>query len=58
MERVLVHPRHSHGRLRVITRDLGFDAVGLLHTHSANDPILLTNFGGLCRAVSNHLGHV
>ena len=34
MERELVYLFHSHDRLREISRDLGFDAVGLLRTHA------------------------
>ena len=58
MSKELVHLQHSYGQLMEIARDLGFDAVGLLCTHSSDDPIFLTGFGRLCRAVSNHLGHV
>ena len=58
MERELVHLRHSHGRLREITRDLGFDAIGLLRIHAHDDSILRTSFGRLCQAVSDRLGHV
>ena len=58
MERELVHLQHSYSRLNEIARDLGFDAVGLLRTHSSNDPILLTGFGVLFKAVLDHLGHV
>ena len=57
-ERELVHLRHSYSRLSEIARDLSFDAAGLLRTHTSDDPILLIGFGVLCRAVSNHLGHV
>ena len=58
MERELVCLRHSYGQLREIARDLGFDATGLLHTHSLDDSILLTSFGRLYKVVLDHLGHV
>jgi len=58
MERELVCLRHSYGQLREIARDLGFDAIGLLRTHSLDDPILLTGFGRLYKAISDHLGHI
>ena len=58
VERELVHLQHSYSRLNEIARDLGFDAAGLLHTHSSNDPILLTEFGALFKAVLDRLGHV
>ena len=58
MERELVRLRHSHGRLREIVRDLGFNTIGLLRTYSSNDLILLIDFGRLYRAISNHLGRV
>ena len=58
MERELVRLHHSYGQLSEIAKYLGFDALGLLHTHSSNDPILLTGFGVLCRAVVDYLGHV
>ena len=58
MERELVRLRHSHDRLRVVARDLGFDAAKLLRIHAQDDPILHTGFGRLCRAVSDCLGHV
>ena len=58
MERKLVQLRHSYGRLREIARDLGFDVVGLLHTHSLDDLILHTGFSVLYRTVVDHLGHV
>ena len=58
MERELVHLRHSDNMLSEITRDLGFDAAGFLCTHSLYDPILLTGFGVLCKAVLDCLGHV
>ena len=37
MERELVRLQHSYGRLREIARDLGFDVVELLCTHSSDD---------------------
>ena len=58
MEKELVCLRHSYVQLREIARDLGFDAVGLLHTHSSDDKIFLIGFKMLCRAVSDHLGNV
>ena len=58
MERKLVCLRHSYGQLREIARDLGFDAIGLLHTHSLDDSILLTGFRRLYKAISDLLGHV
>ena len=58
MERELVRLQHSYGQLREIARVLGFDAAGVLRTHSSDDLILLTNFGRLCRLVSNRLSHV
>ena len=58
MERELVRLRHSHGQLREISRVLGFDVVGLLHTHSSDDPIFLISFEMLCRAVLDRLGNV
>ena len=58
MKRELVRLRHSYGRLREIARDLGFDVVGLLRTHSSDDPILHTGFGVLYRPMADHLGHV
>ena len=58
MKREFVRLRHSYGRLREIARDLDFDAARLLCTHSSDDPILLTDFRRLCKAVSDHLGHV
>ena len=58
MERELVRLRHSHGRLREIVRDLGFNAIGLLRTYSSDDPIHLIGFGRLYRAISNHLGRI
>ena len=58
MERDLVQLRHSYGRLREIARDLGFDVVGLLRTHSSDDPILHTGFGVLHRPMADHLGYV
>ena len=58
MERELVQLRHSYDRLREIVRDLGFDAVRLLHTYSLDDPILLTGFKVLCKTVADYLGHV
>jgi len=58
MERELVRLRNLYGQLREIARDLGFDAAGLLCTHSSNDPILLIGFGVLCRIVSDRLRHV
>jgi len=48
LEKELVCLWHSHGRLREIAKDLGFDAVGLLHTHAYDDLILHTSFGRLC----------
>ena len=41
MERELVRLQHSHGQLREISRVLGFDVAGLLHTHSSDGLILL-----------------
>ena len=41
-----------------VTRDLGFDAVRLLHTHAYDDPILRTGFGRLCHVVFDFFGHV
>ena len=58
LERELVCLRHLYSRLHKIARDLGFNATGLLCTHSSDDPILLIGFGVLCRAVSNRLDHV
>ena len=58
MVRELIHLRHSHDRLKEITRDLGFNAVELLRTHAHDDSILRTGFGRLCQAVSNRLGFV
>ena len=58
MEKKLVRLWHSHDRLREISKDLEFDAAGLLRTHAQDDPILCTSFGRLCQAVSDHLGHV
>jgi len=58
MERELVRLRHSYGQLRENAKDLGFDAVRLLRTHSLDDPILLTDFRRLCKSVSDHLGNV
>nr|POE95300.1 hypothetical protein CFP56_05660 [Quercus suber] len=58
MERELVHLRHSHYRLREVTRDLGFDVAGLLRTYAQDDSILLTGFRRLCQTVSDRLGHV
>ena len=55
MEMELVRLRYSHDKLREVTRDMGFDAAGLLHTHAQDDPILLTSFRRLCQAVSDHL---
>ena len=58
MERELVRLRNLYGRLREIARDLGFDAAGLLCTHSSDDLILLISFGVLCKTVSDRLRHV
>ena len=58
MERKLVCLRHAYGQLREIARDLGFDATGLLRTHSLDDPIIVTDFGRLYKAISDHLGHI
>ena len=58
MERELICLRHLHEILREVASDLGFDAVGLLHTHVKDYPIFLTGFGRLCQAMSDHLGHV
>ena len=58
MEWELVCLQHSYGQLREIARDLGFDATGLLRNHSLDDPILLTSFWRLYKAVLDHLGHV
>ena len=58
MERELVRLRHSYGQLREIERDLGFDAIRLLHTYSSNDSILLTGFRVLCKTVADRLGHI
>jgi len=49
MEKELVHLRHLHDRLREVAKDLRFDAAGLLHTHTQDDPILLIGFGRLCQ---------
>jgi len=58
IERELVRLQHSHGRLREIVKDLGFNAIGLLRTYSSDDPILLIAFGRLYRVISNHLGRI
>ena len=58
MERGLVCLRLLYGQLREIAKDLSFDAVGFLRTHSSVDLILLTDFGRLCRVVLDHLGHI
>ena len=58
LEKELVHLRHTYSRLSKIARDLGFDAAGLLHTYSSDDPILLIGFRVLRKAVSDLLGHV
>ena len=58
IERELVCLRHSHDRLRGVTRDLGFVAAGLFHTYAHDDSILRTGFGRLCQTMSDHLGHV
>ena len=58
MERELVRLQHSHDRLKEVARDLGFDAVGLLHTHSQDGPIFRIGFRRLCQAMSDCLGHV
>ena len=58
MERELVRLRHSHDRLKMIARDLGFDTTELLHTHAHDDPILPTSFGRLCQAMFDRLSHV
>ena len=58
LERELVCLHHSYGKLQEVTRDLGFDVAGLLRTHAYDDPILRTDFGRLCQAMSNRLGHV
>ena len=58
MEREPVRFRHSYGRLREIARDLGFNAVRLLRTHSLDNLILPTGFGRLCKAMLDHLGHI
>ena len=47
-----------HGRLRGVARDLGFDAVGLLHTYAHDDLILRTSFRRLCQVVFDRLGYV
>ena len=51
MEKELVRLRHSHGRLKETTRDLGFDADRLLCTYADDDLILYIGFGRLCQAV-------
>lgn len=58
LKRELVRLQHSYSRLSEIARDLGFDATGLLRTHTSDDLILLTDFGMLYRAVLDRLGHV
>ena len=58
LERELVCLHHSYGKLQEVTRDLGFDATGLLRSHPLDDPILHIGFGMLCKAMSDHLGHV
>ena len=54
----MVRLQHSHDRLKEVARDLGFDAVGLLHTHSQDGPIFRIGFRRLCQAMSDCLGHV
>ena len=58
MERELICLQHSYGRFREIARYLGFDAAGVLCTHSSDDLIFHTGFGVLCREVSDCLGHI
>ena len=58
MERELVSLQNLYGQLREIAKDLSFDAVGFLRTHSSVDLILLTDFGRLCRVVLDHLSHI
>ena len=49
MEKELVRLQHSYNKLREVAKDLSFNAVGLLHNHSSDDPILLASFEVLCR---------
>ena len=58
LERELVQLRHAYTKLSEIAKDLNFDDVGLVHTHSSNDLILFTGFGRLCQVLLDHLGHV
>ena len=58
LERELVRFLYSYRRVREVARKMGIYATGLLRTHYSNDPILLTNFRMLYRAVLDCLGHV
>ena len=45
----MVRLRYSHDRLKEVARDLGFDAVRLLHTHAQDDPIFPWVLGDCAR---------